>query len=153
MLFYIKHEIIGDDYATKLDIDPEALSHESIDLQLPDVPMDLPAEWWDKTCDASLLIGVYKHGFEKYAQMRLDEKLCFLATCGPPDAQEILAEEQQQDNENVAKNEENGDNDEATGAETSAIAAGDAVDTFKAIAKDENKEEKEKPTTNSGFKK
>lgn len=124
MLFYIKHEIIGDEYASKLDSEPDSLSYESMDLQLPDVPMDLPAEWWDRTCDASLLIGVYKHGFEKYAQMRLDERLCFLTMCGPPDAQEILAEEQkeqQQENENEANDEAAaGDNEAATTTTTTA---------------------------------
>lgn len=122
MLFYIKHEIIGDEYASKLDSDPDSLSHESIDLQLPDVPMDLPAEWWDRTCDSSLLVGVYKHGFEKYAQMRLDERLCFLSMCGPPDAQEILAEEQQ---ENEAEmNEEGGDEATTSTKEKSANKEG-----------------------------
>jgi hypothetical protein len=115
MLFYIKHEIIGDDYATKLDADPNSLTHESIDLQLPEVQVDLPADWWDRTCDASMLIGVYKHGFEKYSQMRLDEHLCFLSLCGPPDAQDILAEEQQQQ-EN--ENEPNEEGDAATDAPT-----------------------------------
>lgn len=119
MLFYIKHEIIGDENACKLDTDPDAHSHESIDLQLPEVPVDLPADWWDKTCDASLLIGVYKHGFDKYSLLRLDEKLCFLSSCGPPDAQEILAEEQQQENENGnPENDEDKDPESSTAAST-----------------------------------
>lgn len=130
MLFYIKHEIIGDEYACKLDSDEtvNTISHESIDLQLPDVPMDLPADWWDRTCDASLLIGVYKHGFEKYAQMRLDEKLCFLTICGPPDAQEILAEEQQE-NENEANEDAVGGEGETTTAKQAATKDGQEAST------------------------
>lgn len=183
MLFYIKHEIIGDETANKLDA-PDAdtdasLSHVSIDLQLPEVPVDLPADWWDKTCDASLLIGVYKHGFEKYAQLRLDEKLCFLSICGPPDAQEILAEEQEEQQQQQQENEkENAENDEekpstqTTTAATandgeskaeeksgeekteSAAATAESTDTTvkdEATKDETNKEEKEKPS--SGFKK
>jgi superfamily II DNA/RNA helicase len=101
MLFYIKHEIIGDEAAAKIDEEDVAIeSAESSqaplpDILLPEVLADLPADWWDKTCDTSMFIGVYKHGYEKYMLMRLDPKLCFLQLCGPPDAQDLLAEQQQ----------------------------------------------------------
>lgn len=44
-----------------------------------------PVSWWDGDADKSLLVGTYKHGFERYNMMRLDPALCFLAKCGPPD--------------------------------------------------------------------
>ena len=38
------------------------------------------------------MMGTFKHGYERYAVMRLDLALCFLARCGPPDKQELLSE-------------------------------------------------------------
>lgn len=51
-----------------------------------------PTPWWDTQADISLLVGTYKHGYERYAVMRLDPSLCFLMRCGPPDKQELLSE-------------------------------------------------------------
>ncbi len=51
-----------------------------------------PVAWWDREADASLLIGTYKHGYERYNVMRLDPDLCFLTRCGPPDGSAVLAE-------------------------------------------------------------
>lgn len=51
-----------------------------------------PTPWWDAQADISLLVGTYKHGYERYAVMRLDPSLCFLVRCGPPDKQELLSE-------------------------------------------------------------
>ena len=51
-----------------------------------------PTPWWDSQADVSLLVGTYKHGYERYAVMRLDPSLSFLARCGPPDKQELLSE-------------------------------------------------------------
>jgi len=51
-----------------------------------------PTAWWDSQADISLLVGTYKHGYERYAVMRLDSSLSFLARCGPPDKQELLSE-------------------------------------------------------------
>ena len=133
-LFYIKHEIIGDEIAAKIDEETDdacemVFSVASLpDLQIPDVPTDLPADWWDKACDTCMFLGVYKHGYEKYSLMRLDPRLCFLQLCGPPDAQDLLAEQQQQqDNE---ANDENNDvaasldmDESAAGAPAAASAA------------------------------
>ena len=38
-----------------------------------------PAPWWDTQADVSLLVGTYKHGYERYAVQRLDPTLCFVA--------------------------------------------------------------------------
>ena len=51
-----------------------------------------PTPWWDAQADVSLLVGTYKHGYERYAVMRLDPSLCYLVRCGPPDKQELLSE-------------------------------------------------------------
>lgn len=48
--------------------------------------------WWDEDADKSLLIGVFKHGYEKYNTMRQDPALCFLQRCGPPDSKAVAAE-------------------------------------------------------------
>ena len=44
-----------------------------------------PTGWWDPDADRSLLVGTYKHGYERYHQMRQDPALAFLARCGPPE--------------------------------------------------------------------
>ena len=36
-------------------------------------------------------------GYEKYNQMRQDQKLCFLGRCGPPDGKALLAEQNDDD--------------------------------------------------------
>ena len=52
---------------------------------VPPVCEGPPASWWDLEADRSLLVGTYRHWFERYNMMRLDPGLCFLARCGPPD--------------------------------------------------------------------
>jgi hypothetical protein len=51
-----------------------------------------PSEWWDEECDKSLLIGVFKHGYDRYNLMRQDTSLSFFHKCGPPDGAALLAE-------------------------------------------------------------
>lgn len=51
-----------------------------------------PALWWNEEADKSLVIGVYKHGYDRYNLMRQDPALCFLARCGPPDGAALMAE-------------------------------------------------------------
>lgn len=53
---------------------------------------DPPVGWWDEEADKSLVIGVYKHGYDRFNLMRTDASLCFLARCGPPDGAALLAE-------------------------------------------------------------
>eukprot|EP00095_Tigriopus_kingsejongensis_P007073 maker-scaffold912_size81766-snap-gene-0.16 protein:Tk07073 transcript:maker-scaffold912_size81766-snap-gene-0.16-mRNA-1 annotation:"hypothetical protein DAPPUDRAFT_319863" len=52
-----------------------------------------PASWWDADADKSLMVGTYRHGYERYNMMRLDPDLSFLARCGPPDSNEIQEEQ------------------------------------------------------------
>ena len=93
MLFYIRQEIIGE-YAAQIE---EGLNANDIDFHVPNIQADLPASWWDKEADKSLLIGVYKYGYEKYNQMRADPCLSFLNLCGPPNAKDLLDEQQRED--------------------------------------------------------
>jgi len=97
-LSYIHTELIGADNAALLD-NEQATSFEGIDLQLPDLATDLPADWWSPSCDTSMVIGVYIHGYEKYSKMRCDPKLCFLGLCGLPNARDLLAERQAQEDQ------------------------------------------------------
>ena len=111
-LHYIQNEIIGAENAIKLDED-ENIDLEKIIVQLPDYSTDLPKEWWDKSCDRSMIIGVHLHGYEKYSKMRSDPKLCFLQLCGLPDAKDLLAEiQQQQQEDNNEENPEGADNEQ-----------------------------------------
>lgn len=80
MLYYIQHEILGD------HLEAINLPTPTSELTFPTPSCDgSPANWWDVEADRSLLVGTYRHGFERYNMMRLDPGLCFLARCGPPD--------------------------------------------------------------------
>ena len=80
MLYYIQHEILGD-HLDKIDVPTPV-----VDLNFVTPPCEgAPSHWWDEEADRSLLVGTYRHGFERYNMMRLDPGLCFLARCGPPD--------------------------------------------------------------------
>ncbi|XP_072271278.1 chromodomain-helicase-DNA-binding protein 8 isoform X1 [Pyxicephalus adspersus] len=94
MLYYVRQEVIGS-HAMKVLGGVDA---KEIDLWVPQVDQaDLPALWWDREADKSLLIGVFKHGYEKYHTMRADPCLCFLEKVGGPDEQAIAAEHHAQD--------------------------------------------------------
>ncbi|XP_025832998.1 chromodomain-helicase-DNA-binding protein 7 isoform X3 [Agrilus planipennis] len=113
MLYYIKHEIIGD--LVQHIADGVHVSALPIN---PPVTEQLPCEWWDAECDKSLLVGTWKHGYENYTEMRADPTLCFLSRCGPPSARELqLASNMQPPT--PALNEDDLDDDDA--AEESSI--------------------------------
>lgn len=63
-------------------------------MDLPPVPVDgeLPSSWWDDEADKSLLVGIFKHGHDKFNLIRQDPCLSFLQRCGPPNKEELLAE-------------------------------------------------------------
>uniref|UniRef100_A0A8B9F232 Chromodomain helicase DNA binding protein 7 n=1 Tax=Amazona collaria TaxID=241587 RepID=A0A8B9F232_9PSIT len=85
MLYYLRQEVIGDQADKIL---------EGADSRLVQpFHAEVPADWWDKQADKSLLIGVFKHGYEKYNSMRADPALCFLERVGMPDAKAIAAEQ------------------------------------------------------------
>jgi chromodomain-helicase-DNA-binding protein 7 len=87
MLHYIKQEIIRD-----LEAQVNAGVNAAMLPIQPPFCEQSPTPWWDAQADVSLLVGTYKHGYERYAVMRLDPSLCFLVRCGPPDKQELLSE-------------------------------------------------------------
>ncbi|XP_036613382.1 chromodomain-helicase-DNA-binding protein 7 [Trichosurus vulpecula] len=90
MLYYLRQEVIGD----QADKILEGADSSETDVWIPETfHAEVPTDWWDKEADKSLLIGVYKHGYEKYNSMRADPALCFLERVGMPDAKAIAAEQ------------------------------------------------------------
>uniref|UniRef100_A0A8C9TM66 Chromodomain helicase DNA binding protein 8 n=1 Tax=Scleropages formosus TaxID=113540 RepID=A0A8C9TM66_SCLFO len=85
-----------------LTCDPDApgffLHCRDVDIWMPEMEqLEVPASWWDVEADRSLLIGVFKHGYEMYTTMRADPCLCFLERAGRPDDQAIDAEQHSAD--------------------------------------------------------
>ncbi|KAM3940213.1 chromodomain-helicase-DNA-binding protein 8 isoform 3-T4 [Leptodactylus fuscus] len=94
MLYYLRQEVIGSQASKVL----AGVDAREIDIWVPQVDQaDVPSLWWDREADKSLLIGVFKHGYEKYNTMRADPLLCFLEKVGGPDEQAIAAEHHAQD--------------------------------------------------------
>uniref|UniRef100_A0A670ZH98 Uncharacterized protein n=1 Tax=Pseudonaja textilis TaxID=8673 RepID=A0A670ZH98_PSETE len=88
MLYYLRQEVIGDQAEKVL---AGAASSET-DIWFPLVDQaEVPTAWWDTEADKSLLLGVFKHGYEKYNTMRADPALCFLEKAGRPDDKAIDA--------------------------------------------------------------
>ncbi|CAH8678580.1 unnamed protein product [Schistosoma rodhaini] len=81
LLFFLQCDIIGINPAQ--DLISSKLSHTDFNELASNLPplealdSDLPAPWWDACCDKCLLLGIMKHGWEKYTAIRLDPKLCF----------------------------------------------------------------------------
>ncbi|CAB3373521.1 Hypothetical predicted protein [Cloeon dipterum] len=113
MLHYIKHDIVGE--LAQQITDGVALGH--LPLAAVPTPQELPpSSWWGPHDDQSLVVGVYKHGYENYALMRADPCLSFLAMCGPPTKAELEAQGTQQTKRKQITDEELGkisDDDEA----------------------------------------
>lgn len=94
MLYYLRQEVIGDQAERILD----GADSSVLDIWIPQpFHAEVPADWWDSEADKSLLIGVFKHGYEKYNSMRADPALCFLERVGMPDAKAIAAEQRGSD--------------------------------------------------------
>ncbi|XP_029110966.1 chromodomain-helicase-DNA-binding protein 7 isoform X2 [Scleropages formosus] len=90
MLYYLRQEVIGD----QADRILEGADSSEIDIWIPQpFHAEVPTDWWNREADKSLLIGVFKHGYEKYNSMRADPTLCFLERVGMPDAKAIAAEQ------------------------------------------------------------
>uniref|UniRef100_A0A672SNU6 Chromodomain helicase DNA binding protein 7 n=1 Tax=Sinocyclocheilus grahami TaxID=75366 RepID=A0A672SNU6_SINGR len=86
MLYYLRQEVIGD-HADRI---LEGTDSSELDIWIPQpFHADVPTDWWDLDADKSLLIGVFKHGYEKYNSMCADPTLCFLERVGMPDAKAI----------------------------------------------------------------
>ncbi|KAL2090640.1 hypothetical protein ACEWY4_012903 [Coilia grayii] len=90
MLYYLKVEVLGEAATQAL----EGMPASKLEVALPDIDyIEIPAGWWDAEADKSLLIGVHKHGYERYNAMRADPDLCFLERVGMPDVMALSAEQ------------------------------------------------------------
>ncbi|XP_076600782.1 chromodomain-helicase-DNA-binding protein 6 isoform X1 [Chaetodon auriga] len=90
MLYYLKVEVLGEAANQAL----EGIPASKLEVSLPDIDyIEIPASWWDADADKSLLIGVHKHGYERYNAMRADADLCFLERVGMPDVTALSAEQ------------------------------------------------------------
>ncbi|KAJ8400857.1 hypothetical protein AAFF_G00392110 [Aldrovandia affinis] len=90
MLYYLKVEVLGEAAGQSLDGVPA----KKLEVPLPDIDyLEIPVIWWDAEADKSLLIGVHKHGYERYNAMRADPDLCFLERVGMPDVTALSAEQ------------------------------------------------------------
>ncbi|XP_057701605.1 chromodomain-helicase-DNA-binding protein 6 isoform X1 [Corythoichthys intestinalis] len=90
MLYYLKVEVLGEAANQAL----EDTAARQLDVSLPDIDyIEIPASWWDAEADKSLLVGVHKHGYERYNAMRADAHLCFLERVGMPDVTALSAEQ------------------------------------------------------------
>ncbi|XP_055078132.1 chromodomain-helicase-DNA-binding protein 6 isoform X2 [Periophthalmus magnuspinnatus] len=90
MLYYLKVEVLGEAATQAL----EGVPASKLEVTLPDIDyIEIPASWWDADADKSLLIGVHKHGYERYNAMRADPELCFLERVGMPDVTALSAEQ------------------------------------------------------------
>ncbi|KAJ8260376.1 hypothetical protein GJAV_G00181410 [Gymnothorax javanicus] len=90
MLYYLKVEVLGETADQAL----EGIPANKLEVTLPDIDyVEIPVIWWDAEADKSLLIGVHKHGYERYNAMRADPQLCFLERVGMPDVTALSAEQ------------------------------------------------------------
>ncbi|KAJ8344324.1 hypothetical protein SKAU_G00316530 [Synaphobranchus kaupii] len=90
MLYYLKVEVLGETADQAL----EGIPAKKLEVPLPDIDyLEIPVIWWDAEADKSLLIGVHKHGYERYNAMRADPHLCFLERVGMPDVTALSAEQ------------------------------------------------------------
>ncbi|XP_057349240.1 chromodomain-helicase-DNA-binding protein 9-like [Manis pentadactyla] len=94
MLYYVKQEVTGSECQKVFG----GVDASDIDVWVPEPDhSEVPAEWWDFDADKSLLIGVLKHGYEKYNTIRADPALCFLERVGKPDEKAVAAEQRAND--------------------------------------------------------
>uniref|UniRef100_A0AAQ5Z851 DNA helicase n=1 Tax=Amphiprion ocellaris TaxID=80972 RepID=A0AAQ5Z851_AMPOC len=90
MLYYLKVEVLGE----AANQAAEGIPASKLEVSLPDIDyIEIPVTWWDADADKSLLIGVHKHGYERYNAMRADPDLCFLERVGMPDVTALTAEQ------------------------------------------------------------
>uniref|UniRef100_A0A672PXV8 Chromodomain helicase DNA binding protein 6 n=1 Tax=Sinocyclocheilus grahami TaxID=75366 RepID=A0A672PXV8_SINGR len=90
MLYYLKVEVLGEAANQAL----EGIPSSKLEVTLPDIDyIEIPTIWWDAEADKSLLIGVHKHGYERYNAMRADPALCFLERVGMPDVTALTVEQ------------------------------------------------------------
>ncbi|OXB57334.1 hypothetical protein ASZ78_011754 [Callipepla squamata] len=128
MLYYLKAEVLGE----AADRAFEGTPARELDVLLPDIDyVEIPVDWWNAEADKSLLIGVFKHGYERYNAMRADPALCFLEKVGMPDEKLLSAEQGISDGAqdtaergSMEKEENNGEKMEGLPKQEDVVAAG-----------------------------
>ncbi|XP_074409564.1 chromodomain-helicase-DNA-binding protein 6 isoform X9 [Zonotrichia albicollis] len=128
MLYYLKAEVLGE----AADKAFEGTPARELDVLLPDIDyVEIPVDWWNAEADKSLLIGVFKHGYERYNAMRADPALCFLEKVGMPDEKLLSAEQGVSDGaqdaaerSSVEKEESSGEKLEGLSKQEDIVAAG-----------------------------
>uniref|UniRef100_A0A8C3XWA2 Chromodomain helicase DNA binding protein 7 n=1 Tax=Chelydra serpentina TaxID=8475 RepID=A0A8C3XWA2_CHESE len=149
MLYYLRQEVIGD----QADKILEGADSSEVDVWIPEpFHAEVPTDWWDKEADKSLLIGVFKHGYEKYNSMRADPALCFLERVGMPDAKAIAAE--QRGTDMLADGGDGGEfdrEDEDPEYKPTRTPFKDEIDEFANSPPEDKEESIESHTTSKGF--
>ncbi|XP_064247497.1 chromodomain-helicase-DNA-binding protein 6 isoform X1 [Passer domesticus] len=128
MLYYLKAEVLGE----AADKAFEGTPARELDVLLPDIDyVEIPVDWWNAEADKSLLIGVFKHGYERYNAMRADPALCFLEKVGMPDEKLLSAEQGVSDGAqdaaergSVEKEDSSGEKLEGLSKQEDTVAAG-----------------------------
>ncbi|KAI8079886.1 SNF2 family N-terminal domain-containing protein [Halteromyces radiatus] len=79
---------------------------EAKNMSIPHVVGARPAKWWGKDEDRSLLLGICKHGYQQYMDIRNDPEFCFAK-------RKYLDQEESGSNGNKKEDEEEDDDDGA----------------------------------------
>jgi chromodomain-helicase-DNA-binding protein 7 len=136
LLYYLKHEIIGGLHEQVFT----GMTARDIPIPSPVADGDPPALWWDVEADKSLLVGVYKHGYDRFNLMRQDAALCFLTRCGPPDGAALLAE--MNSDEDLGKTLEEDDEPETPATPATPLSENDSMAKNK-MEKSDSKEDQD----------
>ena len=106
VLNYLRIEILAD-WLDHINDDVPSTEYE---LDVPTIEGDPPAPWWDEEADKSLLVGIFKHGYDRYSLIRNDPSLVFLKKVGPADDRALAADLMEgPDDVKVDKKSENAD--------------------------------------------
>ncbi|KAL3319911.1 choline dehydrogenase 6 [Cichlidogyrus casuarinus] len=88
--FYVACDIVGEEQGEKLlrgECDHSAFRElENSIPSLQALDFELPVPWWDLCADKCLLLGLYKHGWDKYHLVQTDPALCFYCKLQLPPA-------------------------------------------------------------------
>ncbi|XP_047133155.1 chromodomain-helicase-DNA-binding protein 8 isoform X1 [Hydra vulgaris] len=108
LLCFLKDDIIADAASSILNGDLA----DNIKFLMPPPDGEVLTEWWDVNADKSLLIGTFKHGYEKYRLIRNDPCLYFYQKVGPaPEKTANLNTENSTEQNEIKKKKEHDDED------------------------------------------
>ena len=88
VLNYLRTEILAD----WLDHIKDDVPSADYELDVPVIEGEPPAPWWEEEADKSLLVGIFKHGYDRYSLIRNDPSLVFLDKVGPADDKALMAD-------------------------------------------------------------